>query len=284
MEIEIADQQILFLDNQITSQIAQVKAWEKKMVAFGTISKLGSFLSHPKDDDFELIYSEHRYQPFWDVVAKSRYIYDRNVEYQVKTSGSEVKSVTYLSKHYESNKGHISIKVTEHCTQKEEKEVFINAITGRNQPELASYLSFSKKQVTGRIGKIISKDSIMVPPQIRVSAVIRDMLSGVIKGIHADKIHEETVTVPVVNLYYFPVYAFQYRWKSKEKEAIVEIDAVTGKVQSGSRLFREYLGKVFDEDFLFNLGADAVGLLFPGGSIVVKAAKKYVDIRKDKNK
>ena len=52
MEILIADQQILFLDNQITNQIARVKAWEKRMVAFDAFSKLGSFLSHPKDDDF----------------------------------------------------------------------------------------------------------------------------------------------------------------------------------------------------------------------------------------
>ena len=232
------------------------------------------------------MYSEHRYQPFWNVAAKSSYIYDRNAEYQVKTGGPEVKSVSCLSKHFESDKGHFSIKVMEHCTQEEEKEVFINAVTGKNQPELAGYLSFSMKQATGGaggIGKIIGRDSIMVPPQVRVSAVIRDMISGMIKGIQADKIHEETITVPVVNLYYFPVYAFQYRWKSKEKEAIVEIDAVTGKVQSGNRLFREYLGKVFDREFLFDIGADAAGIFIPGGNIVVKAAKKYVDMRKEKN-
>jgi hypothetical protein len=282
MEIVVADQRIFLFDNQLTSQVAELKAWEKKTTAFGTINKVGSFLSHPKDDDFELIYHEHRYQPFWHVIAQARYIYDRNTEYLVKTGGSEVKAVTYLEKKHEISKDHICLSVTEHCAQEEKEEVFVDAITDKNMPELASYLSFSPKQVTGELKKMVSEDSILVPPQMRISAIMRNTLSKMIKGIQADKIHEETIEVPIVDLYYHPIYAFQYMWKSKGKDAIVEIDAVTGAVRSGSRVFREYFGKVLDQDFLFDLGADAMGLLIPGGSIVVKAAKKYIDIRKDK--
>jgi hypothetical protein len=284
MEIVVGNQRIFLIDDQVTSQYAEAKAWEKKIVAFDTISKFGSFLSHPKDEDFELVYREHRYQPFWHVIAQARNIYDRNTEYQVKIGGPEVKSVTCLAKHYEPTKGHIYLPVTEHCIQEEEDKVFVDAITGKNQPELARYLSFSPKQVTGELKKMVHKDSILVPPQMRVSAIIRDMLSKMIKGIQADNIQEETIKVPLIDLYYHPIYAFQYRWKSKGKEGIIEIDALTGGVKGGNKVFREYLGKVLDQDFLFDLGADAAGLLIPGGSIVVKAAKKYIDIRKAKNK
>ena len=224
------------------------------------------------------------YQPFWHIVAQAQYIYDRNTEYQVKTTGPEVKSVSCLTKKYGAAAGHINIPVTEHCLQEEEVEVFIDAVTGKNQPELASYLPFSPEQVAENLEKKVPKDTILVPPQMRASAIIRDILSKMIKGIQADKIQEETIKVLTVDLYYHPIYAFQYRWNSKGKEGIVEIDALTGAVKSGNRVFREYLGKVLDMDFLFDLGADAAGLLFPGGSIVVKAAKKYVDIRKANNK
>ncbi|MCL4417548.1 MAG: hypothetical protein M1365_12790 [Actinobacteria bacterium] len=284
MEIVVADQRVLLFDNQLTPQGAESKAWEKKIVAFDTISKVGSFLSHPKDDDFELIYHEHRYQPFCHIIAQARYIYDRNTEYKVETSGSEVQSVTCMSKQYESTGGYINLSVTEHCVQEEKEEVFVDAVTGKNQPELVSYLSFSHKQVIKELKEMVHKDSILVPPQMRVSAIMRNTLSKMIKGIQADKIQEETIDVSTVELYYRPIYAFQYRWKSKGKEGIVEIDALTGTVKGGNRVFREYLGKVLDKDFLFDLGADAAGLLFPGGSIVIKAAKKYIDSRKTSKK
>ena len=56
----------------------------------------------------------------------------------------------------------------------------------------------------------------------------------------------------------------------------MELDGVTGAISSGSRVFTEYLGKALDQDFLFDIGADAAGMLVPGGSIAVKAARKYM--------
>jgi len=282
MEILIADQQIFLFSDQLTPQYAEVKAWEKKMVAFDTISKFGNFLSHPKDDDFELVYKEHRYQPFWHIKAHSRYEYDRNANYQFETHGPEVKSITLFTGQFEAVKNRIEVAVVEHCIQEEENETFIEGISGRSQPDLANYLTFSPILVSGELKDVADKDSILVPPQMRSSAIIRDMLSVLIKGIHADKIKEETINVPLVDLYYRPVYAFQYRWKSKGKEAIVEVDSLTGAVKNGNRIFREYLGKVMDQNFLFDVGADIAGLLLPGGSIAVKVVKKAIDISKSK--
>lgn len=280
MEITVADQRILVFTGQFTSKEAEDKAWDKKVSAFDTFSKFGSFLSHPKDDDFELLYKEHRYQPFWHVIAKAKYVYDRSAGYQVSVSGPEVRSVTYKDTDFEVTNSHFHLPVLEHCIQEEHDEVFVDGVTGKVKPELKSYLSLSPKEVTGDLSKRVPKDAILVPPQSRVSAIMRDSLSKMIKGIQADKVLEEAVEVECVDLYYHPVYAFQYRWKSKNKEAIIEVDAVTGNISTGNRTFNEYLGKVLDQNFLFDLGADAAGLLIPGGSIAVKMAKKYIDTRK----
>ncbi|OGC45336.1 hypothetical protein A2V49_00830 [candidate division WWE3 bacterium RBG_19FT_COMBO_34_6] len=282
MEVTVANQRILMFGTQISFEDAQQKAWNKKVDSFGTINKIGSFLSQPKNEDFELVYKEHRFEPFWHVVANARYVYDRNTNYEIKVSGPEVKQVNFLKNDYEVKNDHFDLPVLEHCVQEEHDEVLVDGITGKNKPELKKYLSLTPKQVIEDISTVSSKDIIMIPPQSRISAIMRDSLAKMIKGIQADKIIEETVRVEYVDLYYRPVYAFKYLWKSKEKEAIVEIDGLTGEVATGARTFHEYFGKILDQNFLFDLGADAAGMIIPGGSIAVKIAKKYVDTRKKK--
>lgn len=282
MEIQVADQRILLFEDQISFDDAQKKAWEKKLTSFDAVSKVTSFLSRPKDDDFELIYKEHRYQPFWHVVAKARYVYDRGSAYQVGVSGKEVREVTLQETKFEVTNGHIHVNVVEHCVQEEQEEIFVEGVTGKTQLELSKYLSTTPKVVTGELQKLVPKESILVPPAARISAIMRDALSKMIKGIQADKILEEHVEVTCADLYYRPMYAFQYRWKSKGKDAIVEVDGITGNVTSGNRIFKEFLGRALDRNFLFDIGADAAGMFIPGGSIAVKAVKRYIDTKKSK--
>jgi hypothetical protein len=282
MEIQVSDQRILLLADQIRAEDAQKKAWEKKVISFDALSKVTSFLSRPKDEDFELKYQEHRYQPFWHVVAKAKYVYDRSAKYQVGASGKEVRAVTLQKEKYEVTSGHIHIPVTEHCVQEEQDEVFVDGVTGKNEPKFGQYMSLSPTVITGKLETSVAKGSILVPPQARVSAIMRDALSKMIKGIQADAILEEHVEVTCVDLYYYPVYAFEYFWKSKGKDAIVEVDGLTGEVNSGHRTFKEYMGKVLDRNFLFDIGADAAGMLIPGGSIAVKVAKRYIDTKHKK--
>ena len=280
MKIDVAKQKILLLKDQLTREDAEKKAWEKKSNAFDAISKVTGFFSRPKDEDFELTYSEHRYQPFWHVAANAKYVYDRNSTYQISVGGGEVRSVTLLDNDYQETNGHIHVPVVEHCVQEEHEEVYVDGVTGKNTSDLAAYVKKPGDEVKGKLEKLVPKDSILVPPTARVSAIMRDALSKMIKGIQADKILEEHVEVTTVDLYYRPVFAFQYRWKSKGKDGILEIDGVTGNISSGNRIFREYLGKVLDTDFLFDIGADAAGMFIPGGSIAVKAARKYIVTKK----
>src|SRR5687767_3237402 len=60
MQIEVASQRMLLLKDQLSPEQAKEKAWQKKVSAFDAVSKVTSFLSKPKDEDFTLTYSEHR--------------------------------------------------------------------------------------------------------------------------------------------------------------------------------------------------------------------------------
>lgn len=280
MEIKVAKERILVLKNDIKENDAHTRAWDKKTTAFDAFSKVTSFLTRPKDDDFALTYQEHRYQPFWHVVAKAHYVYDRSATYQVHVGSKEVHGVTFQKTTFEETNGHIHIPVVEHCIQDELDDVCIDGVTGAHDAALKQYLSRPVEVVTGVIEKLVPKGAIIVPPTTRVSGLMREALAKMIKGIQADTILEESVEVPAVDLYYRPVYAFQYHWKSKNKDAIVEVDGVTGTVASGNRVFKEFLGKALDPDFLFDIGADAAGVFIPGGSIAVKVARKYIGSKK----
>lgn len=280
MDIQVAPQRILVFQDQVSVEDAKKKAWDKKLSAFGAMNQVASLFSKPKDEDFELTYSEHRFQPFWHVAAKARYVYDRTHDYQIPASEKHVKAVTYEKTKFEVSSGHFHFPVVEHCVQEESDEVFVEGVSGKTNPSLKDYVSLSPTLVTTTLEKVVGKEAIIVPPQSRVSGIMRDSLSKMIKGIQADTIHEEAVEVTCVDLYYHPVYAFQYTWKTKRKDAIVEVDGLTGTVSTGSRVFSEYMGKVLDPNFLFDVGADAAGLLIPGGSIAVKVAKKYIDSKK----
>ena len=279
MQIEVANQRILLLKDQISPAQSKDIAWQKKLSAFDTLSKMTSFLSKPKDDDFTLTYSEHRYEPFFHVISKARYEYTRTTNYQISASGKEVKTVTVHDTKYDVLNNHIHVPVLEYCLQEERDENLIDAISGKSTPQLQQYVAMTSVEVTGQLKDEVAAGAILIPPQIRMSAIMRDSLSKMITGIQADTILEEQVEITRVDLYYRPIHAFKYSWASKQKEAILEVDGLTGESRPGNRVFTEYFGKVLDQSFLFDIGAEAVGIFVPGGGIAVKAAKKYMDTR-----
>ena len=279
MQIQVADQRILLLKDKISPEIAKTTAWQKKTSAFGTLSKVTSFLSKPKDEEFTVTYSEHRYEPFWHVVAKARYEYTRASSYYVPVNGKEVKSVTLQDTKYDVTNGKINIPVLEYCLQEELEDKIIDGLTSVPAPQLRTHLSLTAHEIQGQLKDHVDAADILVPPQARISAIMRDSLAGMIKGIQADTILDERVEVTHVDLYYRPIYAYKFSWISKQKEAILEVDGLTGDCTTGNRIFSEYIGKVLNQDFLFDVGADAAGLIIPGGSIMVKAAKRYIDAK-----
>ncbi len=156
--------------------------------------------------------------------------------------------------------------------------------TVTSQTKLSQYLKYPANEVPpDHLEELGKQGAIVLPVQARASAVVRDVLLGVLKSIQADTILEDSVEIANVDLYYRPVYAFQYRWRSKEKEAIVEYDAVTSELRTDGKTFQQYVGKLLDPEFLFDVGADTIDLLVPGGGLAVKLARKGIDVARNRS-
>ena len=285
MEITVANERALLLKEQLSMDQAEGRAWSKKTEAFGALAKMTSLLQRPKDDDFRLVYKEHRYQPFWQVVCSARYVYDRRRQYPLALGGPEVEAVTLEGTRYQAANGLVTLNGVEHCREEAHQEIFVEGISGEKTPALAEYCKFAAIEIPEEdLDNFAAEGTIVVPPQARASAIVREVLAAMIKSVQADRILEEQVEVERVDLYYRPVYAFQYRWLSKEKEAVIEYDALTGALQGGGKTFQQYLGKVLDPDFLFDVGIDTIDLLVPGGGIAIKLARKGIDVARSRSK
>jgi hypothetical protein len=285
MEVTLADQRALVLIEQLSIEQAEGRAWSKKVDAFGRVVKMTRFVQRPKDEDFELVYKEHRYQPFWHVACKARYIYERRREYPLALSGPAVETVTIEGKDYPVTDGTLSLTGLELCREEPEQEVLFDGLSNDPTPDLADYLRFPATEIPmEQLDEFRPEGTIVVPPVARASAVVHQVLTGMIKSVQADRILEDSVEVERVDLYYRPVYAFQYRWHAKEREAVLEYDALTGHLVAGGKTFQQHMGKLLDPEFLFDVGIDTVDLLVPGGGIAVKLAKKSIDVARSRTK
>jgi hypothetical protein len=285
MEVTLADQRALVLQEQLSIEQAEGRAWATRLDAFGRVVKMTRFVQRPKDEDFELIYKEHRYQPFWHVACRAHYVYERRREYPLVLSGPEVQSVTIESVSYPVIDGRITLTGLEHCEERPSQEVFVEGLTNERDAAQADYLRFPATEIpTEDLDDFAPEGVIVVPPRSRASAIVHQVLAGMIKEIKADRVLENNVEVERVDLYYRPVYAFRYRWLSKNKEAVLEYDALTGRLEAGGKTFQQYMGKLLEPEFLFDLGVDTVDLLVPGGGIAVKLARKGIDVARTRGK
>ena len=126
--------------------------------------------------------------------------------------------------------------------------------------------------------------TVIVPPQNKASALVREVLASVIGKIEADRVLEESVTVDIVDLVYRPVYAFRYRHAGKE--AVIEFDGLTGATRGDGATFEQYLGKALDPRFLLDVGVEAVNIFVPGtqlARIVVQHGVQRIHDRRNRN-
>jgi hypothetical protein len=172
------------------------------------------------------------------------------------------------------DKREIVLAGVEHCQEDHQRDAIIDAVDGSPR-EWSSYLEFPAEPID--IESFAPADSIIVPSQVRASSMVRQVLSEMLRPVQADVVFEEVVSIENIDLYYRPIYAFEYYWKSKDKRTVVEFDGLTGEMRREGTALRKQLSQVLTRDVLFDVGADMVGMLIPGGSIAVKVAKAVAD-------
>jgi hypothetical protein len=278
MEIHLGSERIVVLQQREGVETLRQKAMDRRTQAFG--SGLGSILQRPKSEDVVLLTSQRRIEPFWHVVGRAHYVYERSRDYAVLASAPEVREVTIEGTTYpvaQIGQAARSFKIatTEHCTEEIVHELDADARTGARIGDAAAVLSGPREEISDP-ATLSADDTIVVPPEHRASFVVRQLLSEMLKPVQADRILEESLTLETIDLCYRPIWAFEFHWQSKDKRAVVEIDAVTGAIRQGGSLLPQ-LSKMVTRDALFDIGADTIGLLVPGGSIAVKVARAALD-------
>ncbi|HET7031378.1 MAG TPA: hypothetical protein VFI34_12765 [Candidatus Limnocylindrales bacterium] len=278
MDIQLGGQRILVLDEREGADILRQRAMDKRTSAFG--SGIGALLQRPKSEDVELATVQRRLEAFWHVVGRARYVYDRRRDYAVVASAPEVHEVTVHDTMYpvaDAGRGArtFTLNVVEHCREEIDHDLTADARSGAVVADAAAVLTASHREVADP-ASLGEGDTVVVPPEQKASFVVRKLLAEMLKPVQADTIVEESLVLETTDLIYRPIWAFEFHWRSKDKRGVVELDGVTGAVRTGGALLPQ-LGRVITRDALFDIGADTIGLLVPGGSIAVKVARAALD-------
>ncbi|MDR7417655.1 MAG: hypothetical protein QN178_01950 [Armatimonadota bacterium] len=275
MEIAVAEQGVFILPAKLTPEQAKEKAWEQKLNVFGTLSKV---FKRPKSEEIQVRPLELRFQPFWYAASHKRFRYNRRAQYQVSVTG-DVQSVEIAGQTYTPSGQRFVLPAVDHCLFEEQREIFVDALTGESL-DLRRYLPFDRVAVVD--GQSFPADVAAVSPEVRASAVVRQVLGDVLHPPTADHVLEEVVVVDRLDLYYRPVYAFECAWAAQGKRNTIEVDGLTGEFKPMGKAFGPQLRKVLNREVLFDVGAETLGLVVPGGGIVVKLTKAVIDGRASK--
>ena len=277
VDIELAPQRIFALKDQVSADDARQKAMDRRATAIA--SGIGGLLQRPKPEDITLIASQRRVEPFWHVAGRARYVYERSHGYTVPPSSPEVRAVEFGGTTYdvvESKAGRgFQIQVTEHCREDVVDELYVDALTGQPSPDAASIRGGVAEEVQDPAA-LATEGTIVLSPEHRASFVVRQLLTRMMKPVHADTVQEEVLTLEHSDLYYRPIWAFEFHWAPKDKSGVLEVDALTGQIRQAASL-TAHMTKLISREALFDIGADTVGLLVPGGSIAVKVARAALD-------
>lgn len=276
MEISLAEEHAYYFVPQISLDDAREKI-EKKKAAL-VAGTFGNLISRPKPDEIQIVSVENRLEPYWMARATSHTAYDRQQVYTIPIKGEEVKEVTILGQKLKLNfKGGPSFTLNgiEHCVEENQLTRFFNGLSGQ-KADMERYEPFTKTEITD-LDHFAPEGTLVVPPQMKASAIIRLVLGEIIQPIiKAQVIHEERVDIQTIELNFRPVYAFEYEWASKGKRVVIELDALLGDSRSGGKKWADQIKGIITHDLFFDVTADAVGIFVPGGGIAVKLVKAVV--------
>jgi len=250
------EEKIYVLQDKFTPEEARAKALEKRVDAFGAISK---FLLWPKPEEIEIAYSEKRYEPFWFASCHSRFSYDRTKKYQVEVGGPDVVTVTIYDRDHAAardKRAYITLEGIEHCLTEQQIKLVLDAVSGESK-DLERYLAYPKTEIVNG-QSLASQDVIVIAPKISASFVMRTLMGKVGRPVDADVILQEEVEVENVLLVFRPAWGFEFYWKTKDKKATLELDGVTGETRPLTRPLRSAGGAAPSRDSLFDLGAEAL--------------------------
>jgi hypothetical protein len=278
VDISLGEARILTLEPRLGHDEALRRAEEKKAGALG--SGIGGLLSRPKPEDVVLAATQRRVEPLWHVVCSAHYKYDRTRPYTVPASGPDVRDVTVLGSDYAvvasgKSPAAFAMPVLEHCAQDLREEVWIDGLTAQPIGNAHVLMAGPKAEVEDP-QTLAADDTLVVPPDHRASAIVRGLFAKLMVPLQADQIFEEQLAVPVLELVYRPLWAFEFELPAKGRRGVVEVDGLTGEARTATSL-KIQINRHISRDAMFDIGADTIGMIVPGGNIALKLARVVLD-------
>lgn len=282
--IEVTNVPAFEFEDYYPEYLAKERADEQKNNAFtflstlsGLSSKLTSITSRAskmliKDEDIELTRSERRLEPFWVIEATRTITYDSEKTYRATVENVDAKRVIIEGSSQElevkdqNNTQIISFKVTEKCQR---DILFSSVIDGMErshiQSESLSHYLEDKKYRRKPL------ESEVVEPTLLETGLIQRAKRKLLETdeINEKKLEENTV-INRLEIYFRPVFAFEYRHKKdSSKTVIIEVDGLTGKVvDSGTSWFSEKANQEKIQTIAKNVVAELAGSIVPGGATI----------------
>jgi len=274
MSAKICKEEIFCLLPRLNMNQALSNAGSIMVSSFG----LEGMIYRLKAEEIKITKNQLYYEPFWHIDCDIRYEYDRVCSHDVTTIAPEVHHLTIDNNDYavvESNPRKVTVSGIEHCTTSGSKDIIFDAEHGQEQ-DWKKYIGYQKETVVDD-SSFIDKDGIFLPPKISSNALVHNVFLSLPRPIKADKIHEGMLNIKKLDLYFRPVYVFEYRWERRNKTAVAALDGITGKEISNGVTFHEKVKKIVTSDLLFDVSAEAANLIVPGSSIAFKFIKAYND-------
>jgi hypothetical protein len=259
MELAVAEQASLFIPPSISAEEARGHAAHFRTSAFGGITQL---FSRPKPEDVVVQPVGLRYDPFWHVTAHFRVAYERRESYRFAISSPEhVVSIGIGGASFdidgERKERGITVPAVAQCVRQVHKELWVDAVTGDAIPARP----------------VEPEGAAIVDPTVRASAVIRQVLGDDMKPPEADAYHEERAEIDALDLYFWPVYAFDLVWGAKSKTANVTVNGRTGEIVQTKSSMHPAFAKLLNKETLFDIGSETLNLVVPGGAIPLKIVR-----------
>lgn len=275
--------------------LAQEAAEQRKNSAFSTtlstlskVSQISTLVSKGskmliKDDEIELTRSERRLEPFWNIRMKRIIRYELDKTYRVEVENADAQSIIIdgstdelkvnSPQNMNISTSYISFKAKEKCQR---DIIFSGVIDGMErgyiyEELLQSYLKndkYRRKTLTSEV----------VEPTLLTTGLLqraRKKLSETTE-INAGKLEEDTI-LEYLEIYFRPVFVFEYQHKKDNRIAIIEVDGLTGEViDSGTSWFSQKANQEKMKTLLTGVMSEVAGYLIPGGATITKTVADII--------